>query len=157
MESALSLLNDNQSSLHLDFEIRYQLEVCISQGVFLEHNLTAEFLEALAKLAHENTAKARSILEYFAEMGARVHDPMIIFESKEAKGRAIRIKIPHYCAYSRKANITPSGIYFSTPSVETTNRVIRHFSDFGDRFLRVQFTDEKFEVSSPIETNLLIF
>lgn len=145
--SSLSLLVDNKNSFHLDFEIRYQLEVCISHGVFLEHNLTADFLSTLVKLAQENQPRARSILEYFAETESRIHDPMTIFESKEARGRAIRIKIPHYCAYTRKATITPTGIYFATPTVETSNRVIRHFSDFGDRFLRVQFTDEKFEVS----------
>lgn len=144
-QSALSLLDQSQDDFHLPFEIRYQLEVCISQGVMLVHNLTAEVLNALVKLARENTAQAQSILEYCAEADSRVHDPMSIFTNKDALGRYIRTKIPEYCAYARKATVTPSGIYFSTPSVETSNRVIRHFSRWGDRFLRVQFTDEKFE------------
>lgn len=154
--SLMSLIDENH--FQLPFEIRYQLEVCISQGVFHEHNLTAEFLAALSKLVREDSAKARSILEYFGEMESRVHDPMTIFENKEARGRAIKTKIPHYCAYVRKATITPSGILYSTPTVETTNRVIRHFSDVGDRFLRVQFTDEKTEVSEscPIKSLALL-
>lgn len=148
-QSALSLLDQSQDDFHLPFEIRYQLEVCISQGVFFEHNLTADFIHVLVKLARENTAKARSILEYLAEADDRVQDPMTIFTNKDALARSIRTKIPEYCAYARKATVTPSCVYFSTPSVETSNRVIRFFSQWGDRFLRVQFTDEKSEVSFP--------
>jgi len=37
-------------------------------------------------------------------------------------------------------------IYFGTPYVETSNRVLRQYAEHADRFLRVRFTDEKFQV-----------
>ncbi len=76
------------------------------------------------------------------------YDPMTIFNDKEALAYAPKSDIPHYCAYSRKATITPSTIYFSSPTVETTNRVLRHYAQENSegRFLRVQFTDEREEV-----------
>lgn len=128
----------------LPFEVRYQLEVCISQGVFNEHNLTARFVARLASMAQKDRTKARYMLEYATEQEKRIYDPMTIFDDAKALAYSPNAKIPHYCAYSRKVRVTPTTLYFSSPTVETTNRVIRKYTE--DRFLRVQFTDEKFEV-----------
>ena len=131
----------------LPFEVRYQLEVCISHGIIKENNITSKFINALANLASTDPAKATQILEYAMGRGQRIFDPMSILSDKEALTYSSTSKIPHYCAFSRKATITPTTIYYSSPTVETTNRVIRQYTElYGDRFLRVQFTDEKFEV-----------
>jgi RNA-dependent RNA polymerase len=132
----------------LPFEVRYQLEVCISREFFNEHNIEEEFVRKLANIATQDPAKARDILEYVAAVAKRVYDPMTIFENQEALSFSAKTDIPHYCSYTRKATITPTTIYFSSPTVETTNRVIRHYykENREGRFLRVQFTDELFEV-----------
>lgn len=132
----------------LPFEVRYQLEVCISRNILNEHNLKTEFVKELSEIASKYPGKAQSILEYIAEQDKRIYDPSSIFEDKEALAYSSRSEIPHYCAYSRKATITPSTIYFNSPTVETTNRVLRHYSQENKdgRFLRVQFTDEMDEV-----------
>lgn len=141
------LFNDSgQANFTLPFAIRYQLEVCISQGVFNEHNLDAAFVARLATLAQQDERQAQNILEHFAEQENRVFEPLSIFDIQIFKGSSTRSKVPHYCAYSRKATVTPTTIIFSTPTVETTNRVIRRFAGVSDRFLRVQFTDEKYQV-----------
>jgi RNA-dependent RNA polymerase len=135
---------DNRAtSYRLSFEVRYQLEVCISNGYLNEYNITKEFVDKLSKF---ESKKGRSILEYVAEQEIRWYDPMLIFSDEAAMEYSPSSKIPNYCAYSRKATITPSTMYFNSPTVETTNRVIRQYAAFGDRFLRVQFTDEKAEV-----------
>jgi RNA-dependent RNA polymerase len=133
----------------LPFEVRYQLEVCISREILNEYNITREFVKKLAEIASGDAAKARNILEYVAGQEKRVYDPMTIFEDQEALAFTAKTEIPHYCAYSRKATITPSTMYFSSPTVETTNRVLRHYAreNRDGRFLRVQFTDELAEVS----------
>jgi RNA-dependent RNA polymerase len=141
-------LEGNDPALSLPFEVRYQLEVCISREIIIEHNITKPFVKKLAEIAAKDSTKARDILEYVAGQEKRVFDPMSIFKDVEALGFSSKAEIPHYCAYSRKATITPSTIYFSTPTVETTNRVLRHYARENQdcRFLRVQFTDELFEV-----------
>ncbi|KAH0562963.1 hypothetical protein GP486_002476 [Trichoglossum hirsutum] len=126
----------------LPFPVRYQLEVCISQGCLNEYNLTRDFID---KLASMEMKKARDLLEFVAEQKKRVFDPMTLFDASIPRASCSSVKIPHYCAYSRKATITPSMVYFSTPTVETSNRVIRHYIEHADRFLRVQFSDEKFQ------------
>ncbi len=111
--------------------------------------MSPTFLQALADLANKDMEKARYILEYVAEQEKRIYEPMLIFDDSEALAYSPNAKIPHYCAYSRKVTITPTTLYYSSPTVETTNRVIRKYAEvYGDHFLRVQFTDEKFEVSS---------
>jgi RNA-dependent RNA polymerase len=141
-------LEGNGGSFMLPFEVRYQLEVCISRNILNELYITKEFVKTLSEIASEDSSKAQSILEYIAEQDNRIYNPMSIFEDKEALAFSPRSEIPHYCAYSRKATITPTTIYFNSPTVETTNRVLRHYSRENEdgRFLRVQFTDEMAEV-----------
>ncbi|KAI0997746.1 RNA-dependent RNA polymerase 1 [Podosphaera aphanis] len=141
----LEILNEGSDGIiSLPFEVRYQLEVCISRDILNEHNITREFVQTLADMAKTSSLKARSILEYVTGQGVRVYDPMQMFNDQEARAFTAETDIPHYCAFVRKATITPTTIYFSSPSVETTNRVLRHYAreNRDGRFLRVQFTDE---------------
>lgn len=140
-------LNGGEGSSFLPFEVRYQLEVCISRDILNEHNISEAFITRLVEIASEDPSKARNILEYIAEHDQRVYHPMSVFEDKQALAYSSKTEIPHYCAYTRKATITPSTIYFSSPTVETTNRVLRHYAQENKdgRFLRVQFTDEMAE------------
>lgn len=121
------------------FAIRYQLEVCISQGLLNEHNLTRDFV---TKLNNTEASGAQDLLEYVANQKKRVWNSMQIFSMK-VKNSSSRARIPSYCAYVRSATVTPSTVYYNTPTVETSNRVIRQYAEYADRFLRVRFTDEK--------------
>ena len=146
----LQSLADTRRAAFLPFEDRYQLEVCISRGSLNEYNITPQFVKTLADLAHKDSRRARSILEYVTEQDKRVYEPETIFADQDALSYSPNARIPAYCAYTRKATITPSTIIFSSPTVETTNRVTRHYARENDdgRFLRVQFTDEEFEVGA---------
>ncbi|KAH6671738.1 RNA dependent RNA polymerase-domain-containing protein [Halenospora varia] len=145
--SDLWALDGKTGTIQLPFEVRYQLEVCISKGLLNEYNITRIFISRLSEMASKNAVKARNILEYVDSQDKRIFNPMIIFDDPEALAFSPKTGIPHYCAYSRKATITPSTIYFSSPTVETTNRVLRHYARENEdgRFLRVQFTGEEFE------------
>ena len=132
-----------EDAVSLPFPVRYQLEVCISQGCLNEHNLSQEFV---IQLMATDVVRAQDLLEYVANQKKRVWDPMDIFNMNVIRGSASRPRIPSYCAYTRSATVTPSTIYYNTPTIETSNRVIRQYAAVhGDRFLRVRFTDEKFE------------
>lgn len=141
---ALDELMIENTAPALTFAVRYQLEVCISQGCLNEHNMSNEFV---SKLIEMDETRAQDVLEFVANQKTRIYDPMEIFDIKVVNGLASRPQIPHYCAYIRSATITPSTVYYNTPTVETSNRIIRRYSEHADRFLRVRFTDEKFEVT----------
>lgn len=138
---ALSSLDDlfDEDYISLPFSVRYQLEVCLSNGYLSEFTMPREFASKLFELGEED---ARKLLEHVATKKKVFHDPMKIFDLKFIRG-VTNAKIPPYCCYMRSARITPSTIYYSTPSVDISNRVIRYFIEYADRFLRIRFTDEK--------------
>lgn len=127
--------------INLPFSVRYQLEVCLSHGYISEYAASREFVEKLLAMGER---KAKILLEHIATEKKTYYDPMAIFELKFVKG-VTTARIPPYCCYMRSATVTPSTIYYNTPSVDISNRVIRHFIEFSDRFLRVRFKDEKLE------------
>ncbi|TGO89141.1 hypothetical protein BPOR_0123g00120 [Botrytis porri] len=146
-QAGLRSLDPDSIKVQLAFEVRYQLEVCISRGIINEYNIDEKFINSLAKLSAQDSAKARNLLEYVAEHYSSkcLYDPSSILTNNEALSFSSLTDIPHYCAFSRKATVTPTSILFNSPTVETTNRVLRHYSKENNegRFLRVQFTDEK--------------
>ena len=123
---------------HLPFDVRYQLEVCISEGCLDQYNLSKEFVEGLNAMVPE---RAKQLLVEVAIRKKRVFDPMSIFEN--VRLRKPRRKVPEYAFYAHTAIVTPTTIYFGTPSIEISNRVVRRFKEHADRFLRVRFTDER--------------
>ncbi|KAI6820609.1 RdRP-domain-containing protein [Hortaea werneckii] len=141
--SSLAMHLMTPSATHLDFRIRYQLEVCLSIGVLNESNVTADFIQRLAQIKSEQAERMAKVLEKIADDEKRIYDPMEIFRLQGLVNVPTK-KMPRYCAMVPGAVVTPSTIYFSTPVMETSNRVIRKYAQNGDRFLRVKFTDERY-------------
>ncbi|KAK3707260.1 hypothetical protein LTR37_012261 [Vermiconidia calcicola] len=125
---------------HLPFQVRYQLEVCISQGLLHECNIGKSFLK---KLAAQDPERAAKLLEKVADEKERFWNPDDIFRRLMHKVSVVAKNRPKYCVMVRAATITPTTIYFLSPVLEISNRVIRQYWQHADRFLRVRFTDEK--------------
>lgn len=139
MDSASDMLLELSSGTkQLSFEVRYQLEVCMSHGHLDESNISEGFIQKLAEL---DESSAVAILEQVADAKERFFDPMSIFELRVRRSAAKK-KIPPHCTLARSAVVTPSMIYYTTPSVEISNRVVRHWGAIQDRFIRIRFTDE---------------
>ncbi|KAI6089668.1 RdRP-domain-containing protein [Hypoxylon rubiginosum] len=148
----------NTEDVHLPYDVRYQLEVCISQGILSEFDITAEFLQRLAAISNTRTNRrdrAKDLLAYISEppIGTRVedrekldekriYDPMSLFEDKKAMSHYPELSLPDHCQWVRKVVVTPTTMYLSSPAPEPSNRVLRQYNKHEDRFLRVQFTDE---------------
>lgn len=136
--SSLELLSAAHN-VHLPFEVHYQLEACISQGLLNEYSIDTAFLE---KLNTYESDRSRMMLEGVADRNLAFYNPVDLFENHKITTYWPTARITPQAAVVRKAIITPTGIIFKTPTVELTNRILRHYSDLSDRFLRVQFTDE---------------
>ncbi|KIW95817.1 uncharacterized protein Z519_02881 [Cladophialophora bantiana CBS 173.52] len=126
---------------YVDFDLRYQLEVCISKGWLNEYTLDDNFLRRLTGMRPE---QAKQMLIHVDSYQQRVYDPMSIFTdlrySKPVRARAL----PSNCAELYHATVTATRILFHTPSVEITNRIVRKYRRFSDRFLRVRFEDDPY-------------
>jgi RNA-dependent RNA polymerase len=135
----LSHLQELTSGIQLlSFPIRYQLEVCLSRNYLNEHNLTQAFLE---KLGNEHTEIARMRLEQVAGDRVRVYNPMEIFNRHVDVSKVMK-SVPQHCISAYSCIVTPTTIHYSTPAIDTSNRVVRQYSEYKDRFLRVRFYDE---------------
>ena len=138
----------------LPFNVRYQLEVCLAHGVLSEYSLDQKFVHCLSVLEAE---KAQSILELVSSQKKRVHDPMSIFDKKTTSSKRAQAQIPVYCTLMRSATVTPTTIYFHTPTVETSNRAIRQYPSHADGFLRVRFSDEKNQVQFIVKVTYYVY
>ncbi|KAF3390587.1 RNA-dependent RNA polymerase 1 [Penicillium rolfsii] len=125
--------------VYLPFEVRYQLEVCISHNYLSEFSMSRQFAVRLVELG---VASAVRLLEHVATNKKQYLNSMEIFKIKYPKGISDSV-IPSYCCFMRTARVTPTTLHYSSPTLDTSNRVTRHYQEFLDRFLRVRFTDEK--------------
>ncbi|PLB39242.1 RdRP-domain-containing protein [Aspergillus candidus] len=125
--------------VHLDFRVRYQLEVCISHGYLSEFTMSQP--------------EARKLLEHVATEKKVYFDPMKIFDLIFIKGTT-NAKIPSHCCYMRSARITPSTVYFNTPTVDISNRIIRRYREHSDRFLRVRVDNTRNEIFTRVKRTL---
>ena len=144
--SMLAVLDGSTADYHVPFAVRYQLEVCISHGLLSEQNITPEFIGKLAELSRQKrylSNPAADILMYVADIGRKIYDPLSIFSDRRALTYRPIFQLPDYCQWGRKVVVTPTTMHINSPTPETTNRVLRQYEKYGDRFLRVQFTDEK--------------
>ncbi|CAO3647238.1 unnamed protein product [Cunninghamella blakesleeana] len=131
-----------RSKIIKNHQVFYLLESNITNNIIMERNLDDEFYDTISKLGPKI---ACGILDMIAQNKQRVWNPMeevrkiwLKYKSKVTHER----KIPSHCAILRKAIVTPTTINIQPPTLETTNRVVRHFRNYADRFLRVQFVDE---------------
>ncbi|KAI8604267.1 RNA dependent RNA polymerase-domain-containing protein [Dissophora ornata] len=127
---------------NLAFEARYMLESALSFNFIVEYDLTSAVAEILCGL---EPLKASMILEHIISNRQRVWDLKDYLEREAAKLSRISSRpriVPPQCVYLRKVMVTPTTIHLLPPTVETSNRIIRHFSHLSDYFLRVEFSDE---------------
>ncbi|KAL1346808.1 hypothetical protein HN51_020353 [Arachis hypogaea] len=68
--------------------------------------------------------------------------------ASNASGKPLRspaISLDTGLVYVKRVQITPCKVYFYGPEVNVSNRVLRHFQQDIDNFLRVSFVDEELE------------
>ncbi|KAG0198083.1 hypothetical protein BGX28_008427 [Mortierella sp. GBA30] len=143
VEDNTQLSRSRPDAFHtLAFEVQYLLESALSFSYIVSYDLTAEVGAILAAL---EPLKASTILEHIIALRTRVwnlHEYLTREVTKLSK-MVIRPRIvPPQCVYLRKVIVTPTTMYLQPPTVETSNRIIRHFWVLSDYFLRVEFSDE---------------
>ena len=129
------------SSIDLSFEVRYQLEVCLSHGLLSEYEIGENFLQ---KLSTMDSNKAKQLLVHVDVFGERVFDPMNVCKDLRYQKPVRARQIPSNCIEIHHATVTATSLLLNTPSIEISNRVIRRYRHYSDRFLRVRFEDDDY-------------
>lgn len=125
----------------LSFDLRYQLEVCISHGWLSEYSIDKEFLSKLKSLPE---SKAKQMLILVDSIGEEIRNPMDLFTDIRFQKPVRARQLPKNCFLVHHATVTATSIKIDTPTVEVSNRVIRKHSQYADRFLRIRFEDDEY-------------
>jgi RNA-dependent RNA polymerase len=128
-----------ESIIHLEFSVRYRLEVCVTRGFLNEYAVDAKFLQKLSSL---EPSLANRRLDLLIDKEIPLENPMNLFEDPSFNYFMPKQRVPHHCAMVYKVHLTPTALKLNPPHVESSNRVMRKYSSLQDRFLRVQFLEE---------------
>ena len=137
----------------LSFDVLYMLESLILSYQFNEYNLDDDFYDTIKRL---DTDIVIGIFDILYATKKRAWNPLqSITQTFDEMGVKVchRRRIPDHCAMIRKIIVTPTTMYLQPPSIETTNRVVRHYHEYADRFVRVQFVDDGMQRVSASHAN----
>uniref|UniRef100_A0A0D9V1N7 RNA-dependent RNA polymerase n=1 Tax=Leersia perrieri TaxID=77586 RepID=A0A0D9V1N7_9ORYZ len=131
----------------LGFPVLFLVNALVHKGIINQHQLTPEFFGLLRR--REENVNVAALRDFWG-------DKFPVFDAcgrlKKALGRVARnpkllcSKIGDDNAEVRRLVITPTRAYCLPPEVERSNRVLRHYHEVADRFLRVTFMDEGMEL-----------
>ncbi|KAL9247739.1 hypothetical protein vseg_021140 [Gypsophila vaccaria] len=137
--------------IELPFEILFKVNQLVQNGCLAGPNLNRSFYQMVDPCRFDK-ACIESALERLYHVKECCYDPVMWLTEQykkflTSKRRPARptISLDEGLAYVRRVQVTPSRVYFCGPEVNVSNRVIRHFSDDIENFLRVSFVDESLE------------
>lgn len=131
----------------ISFEVLYLLNTVVHRNIFNQHQLSESFFDLIRAQPEEvNLAALMHICLY--------KRPVFDAYKRLKLVQQWLLKNPKLLKSSQQSNdviavrrvvITPSKAYCLPPEVELSNRVLRNFKPYEDRFLRVTFMDEGLE------------
>lgn len=141
---------------NLSFQIAYQLEVLFSNNIFPRicwNTVCSAFLEYAIE-THGELVVLKCLEDLF-DTEKRYYTVYYELEKmveriEEDRAHLIRMakkkyNLPSTCELVRKVCITPTHVYCLPPSVEVSNRILRNYREYADRFIRVSFMDDDFQ------------
>ncbi|XP_062113341.1 RNA-dependent RNA polymerase 1-like [Humulus lupulus] len=139
------------SDVHLPFEIIFKVNLLLQNGCLSGPTLDASFY----RLVDPRRVDAECIdyaLEKLYALRECTFQPSLWLSEQYRKYRASRrhpkpstIALDAGLVYVRRVQVTPTKVFFCGPEVNVSNRVLRHYRDYIDNFLRVSFVDEELD------------
>ncbi|CAH1442301.1 unnamed protein product [Lactuca virosa] len=133
-----------QYKMDIPFKVLFLVNAVLNKCIINQHQFTEKVFDLLRDAKEEVTVAAlkhicsyrRPVYDGFTRVKIvqewLMNNPKLI---DEEGGQKDIIEV-------RRLIITPSKAYCLPPEVELSNRVLRHYRDVSDRFLRVTFMDE---------------
>ncbi|XP_076926633.1 putative RNA-dependent RNA polymerase 1 [Bidens hawaiensis] len=131
----------------LPFKIVFKICALVQHGCIPGPVLDARFFALLDPQQHDMES-IEYVLDKLYFSKECCYDPVRLITEEYRNNRRLRspvISLDSGLVYVRRVQITPSKVYFCGPEVNVSNRVLRHYSDYIDNFIRVSFLDEELE------------
>ncbi|XP_021769354.1 RNA-dependent RNA polymerase 6-like [Chenopodium quinoa] len=126
------------------FNVTFMLNATVHKGIINQHQLTGKLFDLLrTQSAEVNLAALRHICSYKRPVFDACRRLKLVYDWLLKNPGLLRdsTKLTDIVEV-RRLIITPTKAYCLPPDVELSNRVLRHYKDVSDRFLRVTFMDE---------------
>ncbi|KAL0386113.1 UNVERIFIED_CONTAM: RNA-dependent RNA polymerase 1 [Sesamum radiatum] len=137
--------------LELPYRILFKVCSLVQTGCLPGPKLDGIFFQ-LVNPQRINSKYVEHALEKLYYLKECCYDPAIWLMEQYQKYRTGKeqpkspaISLDDGLVYVHRVQVTPSKVYFSGPEVNVSNRVLRHYSDYIDNFLRVSFLDEEWD------------
>ncbi|KAD2804276.1 hypothetical protein E3N88_37653 [Mikania micrantha] len=131
----------------LPFNIVFKICALVQHGCIPGPILDAKFFALLDPQRH-HIDSIEYVLEKLYFLKDCCYDPVRLITEEYQKNKRLRspaISLDSGLVYARRVQITPTKVFFCGPEVIVSNRVLRHYADYIDNFLRVSFLDEDLE------------
>ncbi|KAI3817148.1 hypothetical protein L1987_10937 [Smallanthus sonchifolius] len=131
----------------LPFNIVFKICALVQHGCIPGPVLDANFF-ALLDPQRRDIGSIEYVMEKLYFSKDCCYDPVRLITEEYRKNKRLRspaIPLDSGLVYVRRVQITPSKVYFCGPEVNVSNRVLRHYADYIDNFLRVSFLDEELD------------
>ncbi|CAO3596468.1 unnamed protein product [Absidia cylindrospora] len=138
-----SFYNHSDRANATDYDILYMLECAITKRYLNQYTLDAAFYDRLNQLG---VSIACRILSWIISENTAKYNAYSAFQTAWQRIKStLRISsatMPDDCCLISSALVTPTSFILLPPTMEQTNRTLRQFSTYSDRFLRVSFVED---------------
>ncbi|KAJ8648445.1 hypothetical protein MRB53_001468 [Persea americana] len=138
-------------NIQLPYSILFKINSLVQNGIIMGPTLNDEFFSLLNPYSTNNQYIDHA-LEALAHLKDTCFEPTRWLREQyrtfEKSGRLPKlpaVSLDRGLVYIHRVQVTPTKVYFCGPEVNSSNRVLRRFSNDLENFIRVSFVDEDWD------------
>ncbi|KAF6137330.1 hypothetical protein GIB67_036367 [Kingdonia uniflora] len=135
----------------LPFNIIFKINILVQTGCITGPALDASFFRLVdpryIPIAHIEDAleKLNHVKDCCYEPANWLSEHYKKYYTSKRRPKSPSISLDDGLVYVRRVQITPTKVYFCGPEVNMSNRVLRHYREVIENFIRISFVDENSE------------
>ncbi|XP_039144790.1 probable RNA-dependent RNA polymerase 1 [Dioscorea cayenensis subsp. rotundata] len=137
--------------IELPYKILFKINHMIQKGTLMGPALDDEFYRLVSPCFKpiDHIERALEDMSYLKSSCLNpanwLYEKYQEFQTSKCDMKSSMISLNSGLVYVHRVQVTPSKVYFYGPEINVSNRVIRHFSEDSDNFMRISFVDEDCE------------
>ncbi|XXG40884.1 hypothetical protein AAC387_Pa01g1485 [Persea americana] len=138
-------------NIQLPYSILFKINSLVQNGIIMGPTLNDEFFSLLNPYSTNNQYIDHA-LEALAHLKDTCFEPTRwlreqyrTFEKSGRRPKLPAVSLDRGLVYIHRVQVTPTKVYFCGPEVNSSNRVLRRFSNDLENFIQVSFVDEDWD------------
>ncbi|KAM0952798.1 putative RNA-directed RNA polymerase [Dioscorea sansibarensis] len=137
--------------IELPYKILFKINHMVQNGTLMGPSLDEEFYRLVSPCFKpiDHIERALEDMPYLKSSCLNpanwLYEKYHEFQTLKHDTKSSMISLDSGLVYVQRVQVTPSKVYFYGPEINVSNRVMRHFSEDIDNFMRISFVDEDCE------------